>query len=172
MSLYSQWTQIAQAERDPASHKEFWNTYFAAETENYKKLLADHDKVYAGTLKSLAETFDMDPVTFAGFLDGINTSLKAELDLESLTEDTELSLNIDFEKLYYNMLDAKAEWLYTLPQWDGILTEERRREITKEFRAAKVFVNETVIGRNDPCPCGSGKKYKKCCGKQADRDAE
>jgi SEC-C motif-containing protein len=23
---------------------------------------------------------------------------------------------------------------------------------------------ETKIGRNDPCPCGSGKKYKKCCG--------
>jgi len=23
--------------------------------------------------------------------------------------------------------------------------------------------NEIVIGRNDPCPCGSGKKYKKCC---------
>nr|WP_053241426.1 SEC-C metal-binding domain-containing protein [Clostridium sp. DMHC 10] len=25
--------------------------------------------------------------------------------------------------------------------------------------------NENKIGRNDPCPCGSGKKYKKCCGK-------
>ena len=24
---------------------------------------------------------------------------------------------------------------------------------------------EPKIGRNDPCPCGSGKKYKKCCGK-------
>ncbi|KAB5148749.1 hypothetical protein GAC40_28460, partial [Bacteroides thetaiotaomicron] len=23
----------------------------------------------------------------------------------------------------------------------------------------------TKIGRNDPCPCGSGKKYKKCCGR-------
>ena len=23
----------------------------------------------------------------------------------------------------------------------------------------------TTVGRNDPCPCGSGKKYKKCCGK-------
>jgi preprotein translocase subunit SecA len=23
------------------------------------------------------------------------------------------------------------------------------------------------IGRNDPCPCGSGKKYKKCCGRNA-----
>ncbi|MDA3809909.1 MAG: YchJ family protein [Spirochaetaceae bacterium] len=25
-------------------------------------------------------------------------------------------------------------------------------------------VNENKVGRNDPCPCGSGKKYKKCCG--------
>ena len=24
---------------------------------------------------------------------------------------------------------------------------------------------EKTVGRNDPCPCGSGKKYKKCCGK-------
>lgn len=24
-----------------------------------------------------------------------------------------------------------------------------------------------MTGRNDPCPCGSGKKYKKCCGKKA-----
>ncbi|MES9842432.1 MAG: SEC-C metal-binding domain-containing protein [Candidatus Thiodiazotropha endolucinida] len=22
---------------------------------------------------------------------------------------------------------------------------------------------QTPVGRNDPCPCGSGKKYKKCC---------
>ena len=28
------------------------------------------------------------------------------------------------------------------------------------------FVRDTPkVGRNDPCPCGSGKKYKKCCGK-------
>ena len=27
------------------------------------------------------------------------------------------------------------------------------------------IVNENKVGRNDPCPCGSGKKYKKCCGK-------
>jgi preprotein translocase subunit SecA len=24
--------------------------------------------------------------------------------------------------------------------------------------------NSDKVGRNDPCPCGSGKKYKKCCG--------
>ncbi|HOW60352.1 MAG TPA: preprotein translocase subunit SecA [Candidatus Moranbacteria bacterium] len=29
----------------------------------------------------------------------------------------------------------------------------------------KPIINENKVGRNDPCPCGSGKKYKKCCGK-------
>ena len=30
----------------------------------------------------------------------------------------------------------------------------------------KTVVNtKDKVGRNDPCPCGSGKKYKKCCGK-------
>jgi uncharacterized protein YecA (UPF0149 family) len=29
------------------------------------------------------------------------------------------------------------------------------------------IVNESPkVGRNDPCPCGSGKKYKKCCGRK------
>ena len=31
--------------------------------------------------------------------------------------------------------------------------------------AAKEPVRKKKIGRNDPCPCGSGKKYKKCCGR-------
>ena len=32
----------------------------------------------------------------------------------------------------------------------------------------KTVVNEgPKVGRNDPCPCGSGKKYKNCCGKNA-----
>jgi len=34
-----------------------------------------------------------------------------------------------------------------------------------EYVAPKPFIREPKIGRNDPCPCGSGKKYKKCCGK-------
>ena len=33
------------------------------------------------------------------------------------------------------------------------------------YVAPKPFVRGPKIGRNDPCPCGSGKKYKKCCGK-------
>ncbi|SJU66951.1 Predicted metal-binding protein related to the C-terminal domain of SecA [Clostridioides difficile] len=63
------------------------------------------------------------------------------------------------------MLDAKAEYLYTLPQWDGIFSEEKRKEIQKQFRDSKIIRNNEKVGRNDDCPCGSGKKYKKCCGK-------
>ena len=33
------------------------------------------------------------------------------------------------------------------------------------YVAPKPFVREPKVGRNDPCPCGSGKKFKKCCGK-------
>ena len=31
-----------------------------------------------------------------------------------------------------------------------------------------ILVLNVKAGRNDPCPCGSGKKYKKCCGRNAD----
>ncbi|NMA34368.1 MAG: SEC-C domain-containing protein, partial [Clostridiaceae bacterium] len=70
---------------------------------------------------------------------------------------------IDFEKLYLNMLKAKADWLYNLPEWDAVLSEEKRKQITKDYNKSRQAVSNK-IGRNDPCPCGSGKKYKKCCG--------
>jgi uncharacterized protein YchJ len=103
-------------------------------------------------------------VIFAGFLDGIQTSLETRIDLTDLAEDTDLEFLIDFEKLYWNMNDAKAEWLYNLPSWDNVLSQERRSSIVKEYRTSKI-VRREKIGRNDPCPCGSGKKFKNCCGK-------
>ena len=33
-----------------------------------------------------------------------------------------------------------------------------------DFEPALPFVRDEKVGRNDPCPCGSGKKFKKCCG--------
>ena len=35
----------------------------------------------------------------------------------------------------------------------------------KTERQKTVVNTEKTVGRNDPCPCGSGKKYKNCCGK-------
>ena len=36
---------------------------------------------------------------------------------------------------------------------------------SKEEKKSSPIINKDKVGRNDPCPCGSGKKYKKCCGK-------
>ena len=108
----------------------------------------------------------MDVNHMVGFLDGINDSLKTPNPIEEMEEDTVVSLDFDLEKLYYNMCAARASWLYELPQWDNLLTEERRKELYKEERnSGTVKRSEKKIGRNDPCPCGSGKKYKQCCGR-------
>ncbi len=101
-----------------------------------------------------------------GFLDGINDSLTNTLDLDKIEESSNISLKIDFEKLYFNMLEAKADYLYNLPQWEAILSKEKRKEIHKEWVSSKTIVKTNKIGRNEPCPCGSGKKYKNCCAKK------
>ena len=164
MGLYADW--LARCEQaGGAKRQQYWSEYFAAETENYRSILASGKTEYEGTLGELAAAFSMEPVVFCGFLDGANTSLKEPLELDALEEDTPLRLSFDLEKLYYNMHDATADWLYNLPEWDARLSAERRREITREYRSAHVFVKEPTVGRNDPCPCGSGKKYKKCCGR-------
>ncbi len=163
MSLLEAWKELAGKERSHEEYNKHWAEYFEKEKNNYADLLENHEETVSGKLSELGEKFGMDAVTMTGFLDGINTSLVESIDLENVKEDSEIKLAIDFEKLYFNMLDAKADWLYNLPQWEGILSAERRNEITKEYRKSKMAVSNKV-GRNDPCPCGSGKKYKKCCG--------
>ena len=167
MKLYDTWRNMAEMQTTPEMQAAYWNEYFAAETENYIKILANKDHVYEGTMEELAKGFGMETVVFCGFMDGINESLKSGYDVETLEETSEVKLDVDFEKLYYNMLEAKAKWLYTLPEWEDVLSAETRQEITRTWRKSKQVVNENKVGRNDPCPCGSGKKYKKCCGKDA-----
>ena len=52
-----------------------------------------------------------------GFLDGIEDSLIVPNKVDELEEDSQVALGYDPEKLYMNMVDCNAEWLYTLPQW-------------------------------------------------------
>ena len=41
------------------------------------------------------------------------------------------------------------------------------KSVAQEKANTTVVNTEPKVGRNDPCPCGSGKKYKNCCGKNA-----
>lgn len=163
MSLFQEWEKRAAREMNQNEYQAFWKEYLLKEQKNYEVILESKNNRLEGTIEALAESFKMDPATFVGFLDGINTSLDTELDLASLESDSVLNAEINWEKLYFNMLDAKAEWLYNIDAWQGILDEERRKEIKKEYNLTKTVVKGDKVGRNDPCPCGSGKKYKKCC---------
>ena len=167
MALLKEWRDAAYSqEMDQNTLQKFWGTYFEIEKGIYEQLLTNPDEEVKGTVKELAKKYGIEVFTMTGFLDGINESLKEENPIEEMEEDTVVSLAFDKEKLYKNMVAAKADWLYELPQWDNIFSEEKRKELYKEQKASGTIRKEKKVGRNDPCPCGSGKKYKKCCGRQ------
>ena len=166
MGLLQKWREVAYSqETDKKELQKFWTDYFLIEKGIYEKLLANPDEVVKGTVKELAEKYEIPVMTMVGFLDGIDESLKVPNPIEELEEDTEVTLAFDKEKLYKNMVDAKADWLYNLPAWEKIFDEEKRKILYREAKKANTIVKGKKIGRNDPCPCGSGKKYKKCCGR-------
>lgn len=166
-SLLQTWRETAYNQNQTQQQYDaFWNAYFIKEQAVYKDILGNPDVVVKGTVKELAKKYNMDVLTMVGYLDGINDSLKNPNPIETMTEDTEVNLDYDKELLYKNMVEAKATWLYELEEWDALLTADRRRVLYKEQKSSHTIVKEKKIGRNDPCPCGSGKKYKFCCGRK------
>lgn len=166
MALLKQWRDIAYSQQtDKGKLQRFWAEYFNLEKGIYEQLLENPDEVVKGTVKELAEKFNISVMSMTGFLDGINDSLKVKNPIEEMEEDTVVNLGFDKELLYKNMVDAKADWLYELPQWDSIFTPEEKKTLYREQKKSGTIVKGAKIGRNDPCPCGSGKKYKHCCGR-------
>ena len=162
MTLLENWRNLAYGDGlDDKKKEELWSGYFTIEKGIYEQILANPTEVVEGTVKELAEKYDTEVMIMTGFLDGINESLKGyENPIETMVK-----IEIDPEKLYYNMVEAKATWLYELPQWDAILTEERRTELYREQKASGTVRYRLMIYPIVPCRCGSGKKYKMCCGK-------
>lgn len=166
MTLLETWRNMAYSqELTKKQSEDLWADYFVKEKKIYEEILSEPDTVVRGTVKDLAEKYGVELMMMVGFLDGIDESLKEPNPIEEMNENTEVNLGFDKEKLYYNMVAAKAEWLYELPMWEDLLPLERRKELYKQQKASGTIRKEKKIGRNDPCPCGSGLKYKKCCGK-------
>lgn len=166
MSILEEWRSVAyNQEANKGEIQRFWQRYFLLEKGVYEKLLENSDEVVEGTVKELAEKYGITLMEMVGFLDGINESLIEANPIEEMDEDTKVSLAFDKEKLYKNMVDAKADWLYELPQWESIFDEDTRHRLYLEQKKSGTIIKEQKVYPNDPCPCGSGKKYKKCCGK-------
>jgi preprotein translocase subunit SecA len=61
------------------------------------------------------------------------------------------------KKEIYSIFELYDDVLYS---WSGY-KDQKEKDIPKENVPQPAKSDK--IGRNDPCPCGSGKKYKKCC---------
>ena len=166
MALLKTWRDMAYSETaNKGDLQRLWTDYFQKEKEIYAQLLKNPDEEVRGTVKELAEKYSVDIMTMTGFLDGINDSLKTANPIEEMEEDTQVNLGFHKESLYKNMVAAEADWLYNLEEWKDIFDEETRKALYKEQKASTTIVKEAKVYPNDPCPCGSGKKYKKCCGR-------
>lgn len=167
MALLEQWRAAAYnetAQRDKL--QKLWTDYFQEEKRIYEQLLKTPDEVVKGTVKELADKFQVSVMTMTGFLDGINDSLTEKNPIEEMEEDTLVNLGFDKALLYKNMVAAEADWLYNLEEWNDIFDEDTRKALYKEQKSSTTVVKDKKIYPNDPCPCGSGKKYKKCCGRK------
>ena len=166
MALLEDWRAYAYDQQtDKNRMQEFWDEYFEKEKGVYAQLLENPDEEVKGTVKELADKYGLDLRTMTGFLDGINDSLKEGNPIEEMDENTVVNLGFDKELLYKNMVAAGADWLYGLKEWETIFDEEKRAALYKEQKESGTVRKPAKIYPNDPCPCGSGKKYKKCHGR-------
>ncbi len=163
MTLYENWLRQAYNSKGE-SLESFWNVYMPVEQKIYENILENKVTKINGTLSELAKSYDVNNEFFIGFLDGINELVDTPLEINEITEDSKIDVSFTFENLYKKMVEYKAEHLYSLPQWENVFTEEEQSKLFKLQKSSTTIVKDKKIGRNDPCPCNSGKKYKKCCG--------
>jgi preprotein translocase subunit SecA len=71
-----------------------------------------------------------------------------------------------FDEMTHSIWEDTVKYLYQVENPDKIQRKRVAEPLaTNADEITKTIVNkEKKVGRNDPCPCGSGKKYKKCCG--------
>jgi len=80
---------------------------------------------------------------------------------------------IEGQASFQNLLDTIRKDLVTTIYHVGIVKRERSAQspmVTQTTQkdhkpSSRIKVSNRKVGRNDPCPCGSGKKYKYCCGR-------
>jgi hypothetical protein len=164
MHLYDAWKRLAY-DANGQPNKRAWDEYLPQEKDAYKLILRDKISSAEGTVAELGERFGLSTTHMAAFLDGIHECVDGLPDLDTLEETTTVTLRFDWERLYKQMVEYKAEELYTLPEWNGIFTPEQQKAFYTEQKKSHIIRrSEAKVGRNEPCPCGSGLKYKKCCG--------
>ena len=162
MALHDAWKRVAFDPQGQAV-KHVWDEYLAKEKKVYKEILSQKLTLIEGTMEELSSRFGLNTTHMAAFVDGIHEAVDDLPPINEIEADTAIKMEIDFKRLFKQMVEYKAKELYSLPEWNDIFAPYEQREYYMEQKKAHTIVKSEKIGRNEPCPCGSGKKYKKCC---------
>ncbi|MBS0338165.1 MAG: UPF0149 family protein [Proteobacteria bacterium] len=108
-----------------------------------------------------------------GYLDGLEMAAEQ---LDQLGDPAEVDELLFAIRVLANAFDDKERAGYSEKKWRGLIdecSEELWPSVCDTYRYGNALRNRPTTvrhetpkaGRNDPCPCGSGKKFKNCCGK-------
>ncbi len=96
----------------------------------------------------------------------IRVPFKNEIEID---DDFIICTKEEIKKIYDHWLKSDSQVMDILETryrtMKGVGQNLVERQTSKNLRKHTAGVGQKKTGRNDPCPCGSGKKYKKCCGK-------
>jgi len=133
--------------------------------ELYKALLINGDTAAIEPARMWLLENDRDPDWLELRADLVTAATIMEVDFPELSEWKEdMQHDTEFRKQWYAEHVAPGLDLYEEP--DDLLDEDDDLEEDEDLAfapPADTIVAPKRPGRNDPCPCGSGKKYKKCC---------
>lgn len=136
-TLFNQWREKAyNSSMSQDDIETFWNKFSKDEKMCYKKLLDIKNHPILGTVEHFVKMFNVDTITFIGFLDGLNNSLKTPNNLENLTMQTIITLDYDAELLYKNMKEAN----FDLSIWDN--SEYNKSNINKMSIINKILSSQ------------------------------
>ena len=147
-TLLDQWREMAYNENvDKNRLQALWVDYFQKEKENLSAAFAKSRRRSKRNGKRTCGEIQYWHYDNDRILDGINDSLKIANPIETMDEETVVSLGFDKERLYKNMVAAEADWLYNLEEWNNIYDETTRKTF---YREQKISGNRCKRSQNIP----------------------
>lgn len=146
-TLLNQWRNRAfDLNKKQQETQKFWDKFSQDEKKCYIKLFEINKSPIIGTVEYFSKLFNVDYITFIGFLDGINDSLKIPNNLEELKIDSSVILDYNKDILYENMLNAN----YDMSIWGDYKSTLSPQEQAYNNEMAREALNKPK------CPtCGS-----------------
>jgi hypothetical protein len=175
-SIFSAWTYFALVGRIERDAARMFLTEFPGRAK--KAGIGKNDNGWVGWVEAVADLQfrELMPLVEAFFSEGYlpRGALPAATDIEDfrrLLNDAEKAENRDAWMVrngyvpFTDMIGELSDWYcYSEEYHQEILNWSEEAEFEEAQRALAIASNPyRSVGRNDPCPCGSGKKYKKCC---------